>query len=531
MYGKIKRTAAAVTAALLSVVPLAACKGAPTPPYTEDGYSVVLDYNDEQSRPHTVYVAKDGTMQQPAEPLRDGYTIAGWYTDRESGTEVTFPYKPQSDTVTLYAHWRAAEYSVTFDFNYENSVPLVRQAERGSAIDAPEASDIPDRDGYDFYRWETRAQGGDAVVFPYTVARDVTFYASWLSEGTQIYYVTFDTNYAGGESFEPVEVVQGGGILQRNFPQPKARPGYVMLGWATTPNATTPDIPRGTYRPTQTTTLYAVWEVQRSFKRFRWNYYGAPADFYIDEEFFGETTIEEPVAPTRAGYIFDGWYTATPEGEKVTFPLTASQTTTLYAHWKSEFVTTNIFDAEFTVINSMMMYPNYSGSDTGVGIIKSDVGGSRGASSQSYPSPNLKQYVNDDLYVGGMYVPNASLIFNITSSADVDNVTLYLSAVSEMPDQTMLAPTGSLGYRVNVNGTDIEYSPINIGGTRFAEHVISVNVSLRRGENTIRLIVNNNTVNSVMGAACPMVDYIRLDTGGRATLSWQPEYDNLNRMR
>ena len=179
----------------------------------------------------------------------------------------------------------------------------------------------------------------------------------------------------------------------------------------------------------------------------------------------------------------------------------------------------------------MMIYPNYSGNDTGVGIIKSDVGGLLGASSESYPSPNLKQYVDDKLYVGGMYVPNASLIFNITSSADVDNVTLYLSAVSEMPDQTTLAPTGSLGYRVNVNGTDIDYSPINVGGTRFAEHVISVNVSLRRGENTIRLIVNNNTVNSVMGAACPMVDYIRLDTGGRATLSWQPEYDNLNRMR
>lgn len=46
-------------------------------------------------------------------------------------------------------------------------------------------------------------------------------------------------------------------------------------------------------------------------------------------------TVGEGVdAPVRTGYIFDGWYTAAGEGQKVQGSITAGTDTTYYAHWR-----------------------------------------------------------------------------------------------------------------------------------------------------------------------------------------------------
>ena len=49
----------------------------------------------------------------------------------------------------------------------------------------------------------------------------------------------------------------------------------------------------------------------------------------------GGVVASAPVEPTRAGYVFTGWFTATSGGTAITFPYTHSQTTsfTLYAQW------------------------------------------------------------------------------------------------------------------------------------------------------------------------------------------------------
>ena len=43
-----------------------------------------------------------------------GYKFDGWYTQKTGGTKVDTPYMPTSDT-TLYAHWTAEEYTITFN--------------------------------------------------------------------------------------------------------------------------------------------------------------------------------------------------------------------------------------------------------------------------------------------------------------------------------------------------------------------------------------------------------------------------------
>ena len=44
------------------------------------------------------------TVAAPAQPVRTGYTFAGWFTAATGGTEVTFPYTVTGDT-SSYAQW------------------------------------------------------------------------------------------------------------------------------------------------------------------------------------------------------------------------------------------------------------------------------------------------------------------------------------------------------------------------------------------------------------------------------------------
>ena len=51
------------------------------------------------------------------DPVMTGKTFEGWYTQETSGDKVeTFTF-PDSGSITYYAHWKDAEYTVTFNYN------------------------------------------------------------------------------------------------------------------------------------------------------------------------------------------------------------------------------------------------------------------------------------------------------------------------------------------------------------------------------------------------------------------------------
>lgn len=57
---------------------------------------------------------------------------------------------------------------------------------------------------------------------------------------------------------------------------------------------------------------------------------GAPS---AQTKWYGETLTLSTTKPTRTGYTFDGWYTATTGGSKYGTTYTANASATLYAHW------------------------------------------------------------------------------------------------------------------------------------------------------------------------------------------------------
>lgn len=551
MKNQVKKIIATCAAVAFSVSFFAACAPTSENTYEEEGFSVVADYNDGVSRPRTYYTSEGGSINEPAVPEREGYTITGWYTAQEGGEKITFPYTPSSDG-TIYAQWQAEMYDVTFDFNFVVSTPYVQQIAYNETVDRPSDDIIPEHEGYSFYRWETLPEGGDAVTFPYTIRNDTTFYAAWLEEGTSVYTVSFDVNYEdyeGDPVIDTIDVVEGGSITSRQAPDDPDRAGYEFLGWATTPDASEPDV-EFPYTPSGNVTLYAVWEQQTYLVRFRYNYTDAPgglAQAYYETRVPGGTMVEAPEAdPVREGFEFAGWYTANAGGTEVEFPYNVTRASTFYAHWRANSMTpeNNIFDAEFTPISPNYASPTYSGNATGTQIITQDAepGGDGYVGAYTDPSyPILgDQRAGARYYVGALYVQGASLTFTIYSSERVTGVSLYAALAVEIIPNVVITPSGQYGFEFIVNGTSLNYGSIDLTrpnvtpGTMhhsaFDEYLVANNITLNEGENTIVLRVNNATQTPEMGAMtamAPLVDYIRLETS--ASLTWHPEYDNLYR--
>lgn len=530
-------TRSLIAVALAAVMPLSvslmACNNTPKP-YVESGNTVTFDFNDGVSRNYSVLAEEGQSVVKPAVPNRVGYQFVNWYTDAQNGTVVTFPYTP-TDSVTLFARWEEATYTVTFDLNYEGSpTPAEASAKYNKTIEEPQK---PERDRYTFVRWQTLPNGGTPVTFPYTVKKNTTLYARWRDADIKVFDVAFDLNYEGAPAYkEPIAVPQDEPLTSNKVGTP-SRPGYEFLGWTDVNGGETAvTFP---YTPSNDVTLYAMWKQAEYNISFAYNYPGSPERFFKQGKVLGGEDISQPDGiPVREGYTFDGWFASDKGGAQITFPATALRNTTYYAHWTKTPITPqrNIFDVEFTYINPTEIFPGYSGSATGIGIVQKDDTGS--AFTVEYP-PAGDYATHYDHYITYLYKPDAKLTFEIYSDKDVSNVTLYASLAYEIYDggSLTIAPTGDFGFSFIVNGEALNYRPITITGEdvsgggmfkgTFAEYKVMENVSLKKGKNTIVLAVNNSNpvFGGVLTAAAPMVDYIRLDTD--ATLTWSPVYDNV----
>ncbi len=117
---------------------------------------------------------------KPADPIKDGCTFNGWYSDAELTAEYGFD-APVTADITVYAKWTknsepAAKHKITFDLNggtLDGKTGTVTvEAEAGSTIILPK----PEKEGYTFEYWEgSEYKAGES----YTVTGDHTFTAQW----------------------------------------------------------------------------------------------------------------------------------------------------------------------------------------------------------------------------------------------------------------------------------------------------------------------------------------------------------------
>ena len=108
---------------------------------------------------------------------RTGYSFDGWFTDASGGTQISASTTMnRASDHSVYAHWTANIYTLSFDVNGGTGSPDARQIAYDSGYgELPTTS----RDYYDFAGWYTAADGGSEVSSDTLMSGDTVLYAHW----------------------------------------------------------------------------------------------------------------------------------------------------------------------------------------------------------------------------------------------------------------------------------------------------------------------------------------------------------------
>ena len=265
--------------------------------------------------------------------VKAGYTFADWNTAADgSGTSYAASATYGVDVaVTLYAKWTASSLTVTYDSQEGSS------ATGGSSLTTTGARlvSLPttSRVGYTLRGWFTAASGGSQVTTSESHGQiaDFTLYAQWT---ISTYAVSFNGNGSTGGSVPANQTkTHGIDVSVSSNSGSLVKTGYTFGGWNTAANGSgTSYAASATYGVDAGVTLYAKWTA--SSLTVTYDSQGGSA-VSTGSSVSGGSITSAPVVPTRAGYVFTGWFTATSGGTAITFPYTHSQTTsfTLYAQW------------------------------------------------------------------------------------------------------------------------------------------------------------------------------------------------------
>ena len=174
-------------------------------------FTVTFDGNADDVADTTAEVKWNEAVSEPAEPAREGYDFAGWYTDEACTTQYDFDAPVTSD-LTLYAKWTEAEqptdpenpgtdtenpgtdpekpgtdapveatHTVTFDDCLPTTENPAVAVEDGSTVAKPAD---PVCEGYTFLGWYSDPELTQAWDFSSPVTEDMTLWAKWEKDDT-----------------------------------------------------------------------------------------------------------------------------------------------------------------------------------------------------------------------------------------------------------------------------------------------------------------------------------------------------------
>ena len=288
-------------------------------------YTVTFNANGGSCSTSSKSFASGSTLGTLPAATRSGYSFDGWYTSSSGGTKVSSS-TTVTGAMTLYAHWSKVYYTVTFNANGGSCSTSSKSLAGGSTLGTlPTAT----RSGYTFDGWYTAKSGGTKVTSSTAVTGAMTLYAHW----SQIYYtVTYNAN--GGSCSTSSKSFASGSALG-TLPT-ATRSGYTLDGWYTSSSGGTKMA--SLTAVTGAMTLYAHWSA---------NSYVVTLDRQSGSGGSGSVTVtfDRPMPtislPSRAGYVFAGYYSATDGSGKQYYSASGAsmcswdraETATLYAKW------------------------------------------------------------------------------------------------------------------------------------------------------------------------------------------------------
>ena len=270
-------------------------------------------------------VTYDGTYGELPTAQKTGYTFSGWFTEVNGGTKIESTSKVSiTSNQTLYAHYTANKYQVTFDANGGTSSLTNKEVTYGTKYgELPTAQ----KTGYTFSGWYTSATGGNKIDKDTDVLIEgaQTLYAHYTANE---YTVTFDAN-GGNVKTSTKKVTYGQTYGELPIAQLQ---GSSFVGWFTAKSGGTPVTNTTEVKITSNQTLYAQYS--KNAYEVTLNPNGGTVNPTTINVVYNGTYSNLPT-PIRKGYTFSGWYKAKDGNDKVdtTTKVTITSAQTLYAHW------------------------------------------------------------------------------------------------------------------------------------------------------------------------------------------------------
>lgn len=245
---------------------------------------------------------------------------------------------------------------------------------------------------------------------------------------------------------------------------------------------------------------------------------------FAEGDYEAESRISDPGEPARDGYFFAGWFSDEAFADAYNKLKKYSGDVVFTAKWLKMYT----FEAEKTQLTDLdpdeddtcnvvgqKLGQSYSGNVAGSGLIN-------GCACEA----------SGDAYVTNLYYNGAFIEFVINSDKAVDDALLFLRLSGEFTTISLTDKT----FVVTVNDEAIAYGAIElVGGTTddltsasrraMSNHGMGA-ISLKAGENVIRLTVNNSEkqfATGTMDAAAPMIDCIMIYADAGLTME---EFDN-----
>jgi uncharacterized repeat protein (TIGR02543 family) len=287
-------------------------------------------------------VTYDSLIRALPVPTRTGYDFLGWNTspigNKVDYTESTV-YRQASNT-TVYAQWKAQQYTLTFNPNKGET----SESERAVFYESPTGKlPKPSRTGYTFIGWNTELNGSGEVYSDHHVyleTADRTLYAQWTANQ---YTLTFKKNGTGGliTPSDPVVVTYDRKI--------GALPGaswihHTFIEWNTQPDGNgTAYSGTDIYQTAADQILYAQWR-------------GNPFTITFDPKGGSVNPISKIVnfgstaalpIPVFKGHTFAGWFDNKGVEYRETTIFDAGADITLSAHWNENRYEL-LFDANYS---------------------------------------------------------------------------------------------------------------------------------------------------------------------------------------
>ncbi len=291
--------------------------------WIEDTYTVTFDSQGGSIVPPLTDVSYNSLIAEPSAPTKAGFLFTGWAVDAEGMLLWDFSTDRVIGDATLFAQWEPEYYPVTFDSQGGIPSQTTVLAQFGSLL-VPPAD--PLKPGEVFVGWFMDPEGTIPWSFSYDVVTGpLILYAKWnIAEVT----VIFDSQ--GGSAVAP-QTLPAGSLATR--PPDPTRTSYQFQGWYRDAQGITPwnfstDVVDANM------TLYAQW-IPLQYTVIFDSQGGTPVPAQI---VMAGSLVLQPTSPSRAGYIFRGWYRNPQATDAWVFSTdVVTQNTTLYAGWTRAF--------------------------------------------------------------------------------------------------------------------------------------------------------------------------------------------------